>query len=119
MGLMNTGIAKTRAAASDARADLAESSSELIPAQSWLKLTSTADEALRKVGGTWFGRRSGVSSLVEAASAQTNALRTRARANVDALTAKQEAARSRLALAEKSQHAMTRLAGETDKILGD
>lgn len=126
MGWMNTGIAKTRAMASDARADLAETDSDLIPAKAWLTITSTVDAALSTFGGTWAGRQKGVSTVVEAATAQTHALRSRAQATVDELTAKQEAARSRLSfaeksqnLAEKSQHAMTKLAEETDRIIND
>lgn len=118
MGWIDTGIAKTRAVASDARADLAETNSDLFPAQSRLRIATAADDLVNRFGGTCLARQQGISSLVAAASAQTHALRARAQAELDEITAKREAAATRLSMAEKSQHAMTRLAEETDKILG-
>lgn len=119
MGWMETGIAKTRAVASDARADLAESTSDLLSAKSLLKVASSSEDLVQRFGSSWLGRQQLVAPLVHAAAVQTQALRSRAQANVDELTAKQESARTRMSMAEKSQNAMTRIAEETDKIIGN
>lgn len=118
MGWMDTGIAKTRAAASDARADLAETNSKLSSAEAWLSVTTAGDTAVRKLAGTWPAQQSVMAPLVEVATVQTRALHSRAQATVDALQAERQAAASRLSLAEKSDRALTKLASETDKLLG-
>jgi hypothetical protein len=126
MGFMDSGIAKARAAASDARADLAHTSSKLPTAAAKLQLATAADNAVDWVSHSWLGRQQPLVPLVDAAKSQTNALRTRAIADVDELNAQRELAESRLKMAEKSQkvaekskQAMQRVAEETDKLIGD
>lgn len=119
MGWMETGMAKTRAVASDARADLAEVDSKLTGAQAWLTMSTAIDAAARKVATTWPVSLDPAAPIAQTLTAQTGALRSRAVATVDELQAERAAATSRLSFAEKSRHAMTRIAEESDKILGD
>ncbi len=119
MGWIDTGIAKSRAAASDARADLAEANSRLVAAGAWQQLTGVGDAAARSIATSRIGRHAAAAGLVELVTTQTNALHTRAVAAVDDLQAQRLAARSRLSMAQKSESAMTRLASETDKLIGD
>ncbi len=118
MGWMDSGIAKARAAASDARADLAEVNSKLSGAQALQQLTGAADAAAQTLAGSRVGRQDALAPLFEVVTTQTGALHSRAVASVDELTAKREAARNRLSFAQKSQTAMTRLSQETDKLIG-
>ena len=119
MGWMDTGIAKTRAAASDARADLAEVNSRLSTAEAWCKITSIADAAVQQLAATWPARQDVLVPVFAAATSQTSALHSRAVASLDDLHARREAAKSRLSFAEKSQHAMTKIADESDRLLRD
>lgn len=119
MGWIDNGIAKSRAAASDARADLAEVNSRLVFAETWQKTTGAGDAAARSIAGSWLGRQEALAPVIEIITTQSDALHTRAVATVDDLRARRQSAQSRLAVAEKSRTAMSRLAEETDKLIGD
>jgi len=119
MGIMETGVAKSRAAASDARADLAEINSKLLGAESLLKVASGTDRLAERMAQSWLGRNRPAAPVIDAITTQTNALHARAEAHVDELTAKRAAAQSRLSVATRSQQAMNRIAEESDKVLGD
>lgn len=119
MGWMDAGLARARAAASDASADLAEVNSRLGAARTWMAVTGTSDSAARRTADSGVGRLAPVAPITALVASQTAALHSRAIATVDELTARQEAARNRLSLARKSQSAMTRIASETDKVLGE
>jgi hypothetical protein len=119
MGLIDNGITKSRAAASDARADLAEVNSRLVLAEAWQGVTGTCDAGARSLASSRVARRSAIAPIVEVITTQSEALHTRAVANVDELRLRRQTAQGRLTVAEKSGAAMTRLAEETDKLIGD
>ena len=119
MGLIDSGITKSRAVASDARADLAEVNSRLVLAEAWQGLTGAGDAAARSLASSRYARPSVIAPIVEVITTQSDALHTRAVANVDELRLRRQAAQSRLTVAERSGAAMARLAEETDKLIGD
>ena len=119
MGLIDNGIAKSRAAASDARADLAEVNSRLVLAEAWQGATGVADAAARSLAASPLARPTVFAPVVALITTQSDALHTRAVATVDDLRVRRQAAQSRLAVAERSGAAMSRLAEETDKLIGD
>jgi hypothetical protein len=119
MGLLDNGITKSRAVASDARADLAEVNSRLVLAEAWQGLTGAGDAAARSLGSSRIARPNVIAPIVEVITTQSTALHSRAVANVDELRLRRQAAQSRLTVAEKSGAAMARLAEETDKLIGD
>ncbi len=119
MGFMDTGMAKSRAMASDARADLAEVNNKLLVAQTQAQFTGALDTLARKAANTWPARQELLSPSFEIITSNTGALYSRSMAEVDELRAAQASANSRLKFANKSQRAMNRLAEEGDRLLGD
>ena len=119
MGFMQTGIAKTQAMASDARADLAEVNSKVTLAELELKLARTVDGLARRAATTTPARHAPLVEVFEFVTTQTGALHSRAAANMDELKAERIAVNSRLKFAEKSHRAMSKLADEGDRLLND
>lgn len=119
MGIMQTGIAKTQAMASDARADLAEVNSKVMVAELGLKAAQTVDGLALKAAATAPARQEPLVEVFDFVTTQTGALHTRARATLDELTAKRFAADSRLKLAETSHRAMSKLKDEGDRLIND
>jgi hypothetical protein len=119
MGWIDNGITKSRAAASDARADLADVNRQLVLAEAWQGVTGAGDAAARSLASSRMARPAVVAPIVEVITTQSHAVHTRAVATVDDLRVQRQTAQGRLAVAEKSGAAMSRLAEETDKIIGD
>jgi len=119
MGFMETGMAKSRAMASDARADLAEVNNKLTMAKTQAQVTGALDATARRAAATWPARQDALSPLFEMITSNTGALHTRSVSEVDDLLAAQAAANSRLKFANNSQRAMNRLAEESDRLMGD
>jgi hypothetical protein len=119
MGWIDNGIAKSKAAASEARADLAEVNSRLVFAEAWQKTTGAGDAAARSIAGSRVGRLEALAPVLEIMTTQSDAVHARAVARVDDLQVQRQTAQGRLTIAEKSRSAMTRLAEETDKLIGE
>jgi hypothetical protein len=119
MGIMQTGIAKTQAMASDARADLAEVNSKVMLTQIELTMARNLDGVARRAAGVSFARQAPLVEMFDFVTTQTGALHSRAAANMDELKAERIAVNSRLKFAEKSHRAMSKLAEEGDRLLSD
>lgn len=119
MRWIDNGITKSRAAASEARADLAEANRRLVLAEAWQGMTGFCDAAATSLASSWLAQPAALAGVVRIITTQTDAVHARAIAEVDELKVERQTAHNRLVVAEKSGAAMTRLADEADRILND
>lgn len=115
MGWIETGTARTRAAASRASAELADTNRRLPAARAALAGAGAIDDTVRAAAATRLGRAAPIDHLLAALQTHTAALRAEAQADVDTLVALRVVAEQRLRMAESSHRAMLRLAEERDR----